>query len=291
MIANITLSETRTNSSNKFWNHIVSSAVAILAQSHIKNCLPTEFGILQESWAYPGDLAVIRRQRTPRELSLSSKSWRSCWRRRQRLPDTPAMPPKKKLGQPPQWLCHPSSLKRRDWSDRSRSFECSPSPSSSSSWFVDLLAHWIPFRQVACHPIISGPRDAVQPMFCPVLSMPWQGPVAAIDGTRYVHWHVAAKVYQQLADCCMDHRSKIFCICKRFCNAWERLHSRLERKRTLGTWNGLISSVWICWQRHPRHVNCGAPEATLFTLDLTAWVLQILRSNTSRSAFGKATCG
>ena len=75
-----------TNSSNKFWNHIVSSAVAILAQSHIKNCLPTDFGILQESWAYPGDLAVIRRQRTPRELSLSSKSWRSCWRRRQRHP-------------------------------------------------------------------------------------------------------------------------------------------------------------------------------------------------------------
>ena len=86
MIANITLSETKTNSSNKFWNHIVSSAVAILAQSHIKNCLPTEFGILRESWAYPGDLAVIRRQRTPRELSLSSKSWRSCWRRRQRHP-------------------------------------------------------------------------------------------------------------------------------------------------------------------------------------------------------------
>ena len=108
-------------------------------------------------------------------------------------------------------------------------------PSSSSSWFVDLLAHWIPFRQVACHPIISGPRDAVQPMFCPVLSMPWQGPVAAIGGTRYVHWHVAAKVYQQLADCCIDHRSKIFCICKRFCNAWKRLHSRLEGRRTLGT--------------------------------------------------------
>ena len=51
---------------------VVSSAVAILAQ---------EFGIpecLQESWAYLGDLAVIRRQRlpdTPRELCFS---WRSC---------------------------------------------------------------------------------------------------------------------------------------------------------------------------------------------------------------------
>ena len=103
-----------TNSSNKFWNHIVSSAVAILAQSHIKNCLPTEFGILQESWAYPGDLAVIRRQRTPRELSLSSKSWRSCWRRRQRLPDTPAIPPKKEIRPaPPVTLPSVQSEKKR----------------------------------------------------------------------------------------------------------------------------------------------------------------------------------